>query len=166
MLTFTVTWHPSFVCRKLFKFPFSPLKLFGKLKTNFPGMMVRMASTKIPVCFDRMKTKKHDRNRHYCFWLVNIQKISSLKLWCQSELNLTPMMFGKSSTKSPHFILIGQETHTKKNHFGKSLLSRFCVNRLEIRFKIYSLIEFNKKKNTFVLKWFQIAVITLKLFIR
>lgn len=112
MLTFTVTWHPSSVCRKLFKFRFSPLKLFGKMKTNFPGMMVRMASTKIPVCFDRMKTKKHDRNRHYCFWLVNIQKISSLKLWCQSELNLTPMMFGKSSTKS-HFILIGQETHKK-----------------------------------------------------
>ena len=127
MLTFTVTWHPSSVCRKLFKFPFSPLKLFGKLKTNFPGMMVRMASTKIPVCFDRMKTKKHDRNRHYCFWLVNIQKISSLKLWCQSELNLTPMMFGKSSTKSPHFILIGQETHKKKIILVKVFFQDFVL---------------------------------------
>jgi hypothetical protein len=107
--------HVSF-CRHLlsvvFTFQSSPLKLSStwSVGTKLCRNIVRKVLYKKKSSFNFDRTKHIATLMHSCFWLDTMQKTSNLKLLCQLKPSIVGIVFGRSSTKLLHFILIGQQT--------------------------------------------------------
>ena len=90
----------------------SSLKLQGQMFWNFIGMMTGRSSTKIHhfvlIGWLTWRQWRHI-GLHWTLWEITFSP-STLKLLYEFQSNFAWMMYGRSFTKIPHFVLIGQLT--------------------------------------------------------
>ena len=76
-----------------------------QMNCNLVAMVYRRSSTKLPVFFADQTSNMADMG-NTCFWLVEIRKISPLKLQGQMKYNLVGIMYGRFRTQIPNVVPI------------------------------------------------------------